>query len=431
MAICKGALLLGLTGSFGSGCTTLGKALKELGFRYYSLSDLVKEKWKQLNPGKSLEEASREELQTVGNNLRTQHGNDYLAIATLKRAKESSGRISRAVFDSIRNTAEIKAFRESYPNFFLIAVDALKENRRERVKDQYIRLNLSEKCFEMDDERDKNEEGLSYGQQVQLCVDEADVLIGNDTDYPSETVAIKKFIDRTQKPYIELLGGKEPRPPQPDESFMSIAYAGSLLSKCIKRQVGAVLLSEAGSVLSIGYNENPKGKPPCIELYGMCYRDIYKQKLFRDLKKQQCPSCKGELGELEPPYHCPHCGLDLDRFYVRDKALARCTALHAEEKAIINANGMSLKGSTLFVTTFPCFMCAHKIMDVGIDSIIYCEPYPDAESARVLKELEDRQTKRSGAREHIHVERFEGVKSRAYFRLFGSWRKIMEARSAT
>ena len=419
MTIYKDAFLLGLTGSFGSGCTTLGKALKESSFRYYSLSKLVREKWEELHPERSSEDAPREELQTIGNDLRKENGNDYLAKATLKRAKQSSGRIRRAVFDSIRNTAEIKVFRDSYPNFFLLAVDALKENRRERVKErQYVRLNIPEKRFETDDERDRNEEGLHYGQQVQLCVDEADVLIGNDADYPSETVAIRKFIDDIEVPYIKLLSGKEPRNPQPDESYMSIAYAASLLSKCIKRQVGAVILDEVGSVLSVGYNENPKGKPPCIDLYKMCYRDIYKQKLFRDLRNQQCPSCGSELGELEPPYRCPHCNLDLDRFYVRDKALARCTALHAEEKAIINANRRNLEGSTLYVTTFPCFMCAHKIMDIGISNIIYCEPYPDVESARVLKDLKD-----------IHVERFEGVKSRAYFRLFGSWRKIMETKS--
>jgi len=420
MTIYRDALLLGLTGSFGSGCTTFGKALQQLGFRHYSLSDMVKQKWSELNPRKSLEEAPRAELQTVGNDLRKEHGNDYLAKAIMEIAKRSSsGRISRAVFDSIRNTEEIKAFRDSYPNFFLIAIDALKENRRERVKDQYTRLGLPEKCFQDDDERDKNEEGIPYGQQVQLCVDEADLLLGNDVDHPSESVAIRRFIGNIETAYIDLLSGKEPRPPQPDESYMSIAYAASLLSKCIKRQVGAVILDERGSMLSTGYNENPKNKRPCIELYGMCYRDIYKQKLFRDLRDQQCPSCKqGPLGELEPPYHCSHCNLDLDRFYVRDKALARCTALHAEEKAIMNANGRNLRGSTLYVTTFPCFMCAHKIMDVEISTIIYCEPYPDAESARVLKDLRN-----------IHVERFEGVKSRAYFRLFSSWRKIMEARS--
>ena len=421
MAISKDALLIGLTGSFGSGCSTFGKALEELGFNYYSLSDVVKQKWREENPGKSEEDAPREELQTIGNNLRKENTNDYLAKTKLKEAKATSaGRIRKAVFDSIRNTAEIKVFRESYPNFFLIAIDTLKENRRNRViRDQYTRLNLSEKYFEVDDERDKNEEGILYGQQVQLCVDEADVLIGNDVDYPSEVVAVRNFVDKTERAYIDLLSGKEPRPPQPDESYMSIAYSASLLSHCVKRQVGAVILDKGGSVLSIGYNENPQGKPPCIELYKMCYRDIYKQKLFRDLRDQNCPHCKkGPLGQLESPYHCSNCGLDLDKFYVRDKALARCTALHAEEKAIIASNGRHLEDSTLYVTTFPCFMCAHKIMDVGISDIIYCEPYPDTESARVLKDLRN-----------LHVERFEGVKSRAYFRLFGSWRRIIEARS--
>lgn len=417
-SIAKDALVIGLTGSFGSGCSTISKSLEQLGFSRISLSDFVKTEWKRRNP-RSRKEPIRSELQDIGNDLRKRYGNDYLATKALKEARRNRGRIKQVVFDSIRNTGELARLRATFPNFFLVAIDALLENRWDRVKGDYNKWGLSEHHFLIDDERDKNEAGLIYGQQVQQCTDEADILLGNDEYSPDESVAISNLVEKIDDPYVKLLSGEKSRSPTPDESYMSMAYTASLLSKCIKRQVGAVILDLKGTVLSVGYNENPMGKKSCVEAYKRCYREIYKSKLFRDLQGQPCPNCHKTLGKLTSPFKCSHCELDLDKFYVRDKALSRCTALHAEEKAIIQAGGRNLNGSTMYATTFPCFTCAHKIIDVGVKTICYAEPYPDPESARVLEESEG-----------ILVERFEGVKSRAYFRLFGSWRKEIETKLA-
>ena len=45
---------------------------------------------------------------------------------------------------------------------------------------------------------------------------------------------------------------------------------------------------------------------------------------------------------------------------------------------------------------------------------MYVEPYPDPDSARLLDDA------------GIGLMRFEGVKARAYFKLFGNWRKEKE-----
>jgi deoxycytidylate deaminase len=86
---------------------------------------------------------------------------------------------------------------------------------------------------------------------------------------------------------------------------MSIAYTASLLSHCLKRQVGAVITDEKGEVLSIGYNENPYPLKPCSEQFGDCYREIYTEKIMASFKV--CPFCQKELNGLTYPYHCPHC----------------------------------------------------------------------------------------------------------------------------
>jgi deoxycytidylate deaminase len=53
-------------------------------------------------------------------------------------------------------------------------------------------------------------------------------------------------------------------------------------------------------------------------------------------------------------------------------------SVHAEMNAITTAArlGLSLKGATLYSTTFPCHECARHIIATGIDRVIYIEPFP-------------------------------------------------------
>src|SRR5882757_10653799 len=74
-------------------------------------------------------------------------------------------------------------------------------------------------------------------------------------------------------------------------------------------------------------------------------------------------------------------------FDEKDGPLANCAVLdltefgrvvHAEMCAICDAArlGRSVKGATLFVTTFPCHNCAKHILAAGLDRVVYMEPYP-------------------------------------------------------
>lgn len=405
----KTKIFLGLTGSFGSGCTALMKGLEKMGFKGFSLSKYVKEEWKKKNPKKPLEVATREELQDVGNELRQKHGTSYLAKKAIEEATNEIKERSSIVFDSIRNLGEIGEFRSRFPVFFLIAVDCKTTLRWQRVKPTYDRLGLTEHHFQMDDVRDKFEEGIDYGQQVELCVDAADILICNNENYPDENVAVDKLKLRMED-YIDLMTDHRKRGPTPAESYMNMAYTAASNSNCIKRRVGAVIVDEKNeSILSSGYNEVPKPAEPCTLKYaGRCYRDIYKAKYFKDLeeKGQECPKCGKKLKNIVYPFHC-ECDFDLDKYFIRDKALNRCRALHAEEKAILSLDRKNAEALTLYTTTFPCFSCAKIILHSGIKNIVYVQPYPDEESIEVLGEVE------------IAAKKFEGVKARAYFRFFG------------
>ncbi len=138
------------------------------------------------------------------------------------------------------------------------------------------------------------------------------------------------------------------RRPTWDEYFMEICHVVARRSTCLRRQVGAVLVSDR-RILATGYNGAPKGLPHCAELGG-CYRE-----------KMQVPS--GERQEL-------------------------CRALHAEQNAIIQAavHGVKLENVTLYCTTQPCVTCAKMLINADVRRIVYENPYPDELSRQMLEE---------------------------------------------
>ena len=63
--------------------------------------------------------------------------------------------------------------------------------------------------------------------------------------------------------------------------------------------------------------------------------------------------------------------------------------LHAENNAIIQAakNGVSLDGSTMYLTMTPCRRCAMMIINAGIKKVICSKRYKnDKESLKILRQ---------------------------------------------
>ena len=118
--------------------------------------------------------------------------------------------------------------------------------------------------------------------------------------------------------------------PSWNEYFMQIAKDASTRSTCLRRQHGAVIVRN-NQVVSVGYNGSPKRMPHC-EYLG-CLRE-----------ELGIPS--GERYEL-------------------------CRSVHAEANALIQAakNGVSIDGSTMYVTGMPCLMCAKMIINAGIREV--------------------------------------------------------------
>lgn len=135
--------------------------------------------------------------------------------------------------------------------------------------------------------------------------------------------------------------------PSWDEYFINIAKLVASRSTCLRRKVGAVVVKNK-QVLATGYNGAPTGIVHCDK--AGCMRE-----------KLGVPS--GQRHEL-------------------------CRALHAEQNAFLQAarHGVSLDGSTLYITTQPCSICAKMIINVGITKIIIEGNYPDEFGLKFLQE---------------------------------------------
>ena len=378
-------IIIGLTGAFGSGKTFLGKKFFEkMGYTLLSLSTVLKEEYK-IKYGRDAD--NRTDLQDFGNALR-KCDPQYLAQKIDKIITKDPSK--NYVIDSIVNPSEIYYFREKYTEFVLIGVFADCAVRWNRVKNIY--KNLKEN-FDKDDEKDKGIVEPKYGQKIRDCFFESDLILMNNEDflcneYDNLYYNMKSKIES----YLYALLNPQDSNPTLQEALMASAYAIGRRSKCYKRRVGAIIVDKYNRIISSGYNDVPSGLQDCESKYGECYRDVMRK----------------EIGEKI----CQDLSVDIRNSNViaesNIKLVEWCRSLHVEESAIINLVGhvAELNESTMYVTKFPCNLCANKIVQSGIKNIIYFEPYPVQEEKEIFKEAS------------IKAIPFEGVTFRAFFKFY-------------
>jgi len=335
---------IALTGYMGSGKGVVSDMLKERGYKYISLSDMVREE----ATARGLEH-TRENLQNVGNELRSQHGAGVLGMK-VREAVEREPDI-KWVIDGIRNPACIEELKELLGLKVVgvsandeLLVDRMLARRREGLSitrdDMYARL-----------KREKGEGEPVDGQQVRKCLDNVDYFMLNE--------GTLEDLENKFKHFLELESG-EARPTF-DEVFMEIAYTWAKRATCLRRQVGAVIAKD-GQQLTAGYNGAPRGVPHCAEVGG-CLRE-----------KLGIPS--GQRAEI-------------------------CRGTHAEQNAITQAAkfGINIEGGVLYCNTFPCVICTKMILNAGITKVIYDSDYNDPLSKEIL-----------GQQTGLEVVRYEGKK---------------------
>lgn len=117
-------MIIGITGKNAAGKGEVADRLKEKGFVYFSLSDIVREESTKMGL-----EHTRYDLINVGNKLREEHGPQVLAERIMQKIRESKDK--NFVVDSIRNPFEAKELLKS-KEFLLVGVEASVKLRFER-----------------------------------------------------------------------------------------------------------------------------------------------------------------------------------------------------------------------------------------------------------------------------------------------------------
>ncbi|KAJ4485031.1 cytidine deaminase-like protein [Lentinula edodes] len=134
--------------------------------------------------------------------------------------------------------------------------------------------------------------------------------------------------------------------PNWDMYFMTLASLASQRSNCMKRRVGAILVRDK-RIVSTGYNGTPRGVRNCNE--GGCIR---------------CNSGSEAIGDNE-----------------------ECVCLHAEENALLEAGRDRVGKGTLYCNTCPCLKCTIKIIQTGVECVVYNLSYKvDTASAKLFAE---------------------------------------------
>ena len=380
-------IIIGLTGAFGSGTSFISERFfVPKGYKKCSLSQVLRD---EFTKQKGINASCRQDLQEFGNELREKE--PFVLARIVDEEFISKDNESNFVIESIRNPAEIQYFRERYPEFILIGIFADYDTRWDRVKAVY--QNSRDK-FDRDEQKDKGTYEPKYGQKISDCFFESDLILSNNELINGKNEAfneMKKKIDG----YLIALDDPANSNPTLKETLMAAAYTSGRRSKCFKRKVGAIIADKYDRIISSGFNGVPKGLTECKPSFGECYRDIKRKSVAKRI--------------------CCEAGLDVaDSSEFEDvvkknvKLLELCRALHGEESAIMNLVGRSadLERSTIYVTTYPCNLCANKIVQAGIKNVVYFEPYPVEEAKVIFKEA------------GIKTEPFEGVTFRAFFRFF-------------
>ena len=125
-----------------------------------------------------------------------------------------------------------------------------------------------------------------------------------------------------------------------DAYFMGLAHLSAKRSKDPSTQVGAVIVDKYKKIVGIGYNGLPTG-----------------------LDDDQYPwTRQGDFLTTKYAY-----------------------VVHAELNAILNAT-TTLRGSSLYVSLFPCNECAKSIIQSGISEVVYeDDKYADTDSVQASK----------------------------------------------
>ncbi|EWS97870.1 cytidine deaminase [Pseudoalteromonas sp. SCSIO_11900] len=385
---------------------------------YIHLSQVAKE-FQGTATGPYTEQSRLDTAMNIGNILRqSSERGDLFALLAIneinkKRLGDTPEPLSRHVhiIRSLKHPDEVETLRQVYgPGFILLGISSSIESRKRYLKDE---KGVPEEELERLIERD-DKESDSFGQSTRDVFQIADAFVTSD-----DADSLSTQIGRT----LDLLYSKPVVPPTADEYAMFMAYAASLRSADLSRQVGAVLTNQESDILATGANDVPKsggglywpveGEDKRDYKLGKDSNEEQKNKIILNIMKKFSNSEETTDDEL----------LKEGKKKLKDTGLLDITeygrAVHAEMEALLSSarNGISTRGTNLYTTTYPCHNCAKHIVASGVKRVLYIEPYPKS-FATILHNDSINAEGCPSESEKVLFEPFVGIGPRRFVDLF-------------
>ena len=329
------------------------------------------------------------------------------------------------IIDQLKLPEEIELLTKAFGKRFVqvSVVTPLEQRRRSligRIRTEQHGWD-NERCEQHADQLiaiDQNEKAEDRGQRISKIFHLGDVFF----DGTSEA-----SIEHSSQRFIKAFFGRNNVAPTSDEFGSYMAKAASLRSVDLSRQVGAAICTPSGDLISIGCNEVPKygggnywdeeeNKRRDIDLGGEANKNEINRMIFDFLgilKKQGLVTEDRTVEEiLNDPDH---------RKAIKKSLVSGVTEygrmVHAEMNALADAArlGRSVKGSTIFVTTYPCHNCAKHLVASGVERIVFIEPYPKSKTESLFEDIIVPDTPDAAT---VSIEHFYGISPRRYRDIF-------------
>ncbi len=386
----------------------------------------IAQKYMEDKPSKSEDELRRlDKAMQAGTKLRKKYRRgDFYALAAIDAISaerpETGAPFKRKVhvIRSLKHADEVETLRQVYGGgFFLLGVSASITSRKHYLKE--LKGVPEEELDRLIARDDKEKLGLEadarkFGQQTRDVFQMADAFVNTD-----DSERLSSQLGRI----IDLLFSKPVVPPTHEEYAMFMAYAASLRSADLSRQVGSVIMNGFSDIVSTGANDVPRfggglywptedDKRDYIEGYDSNERE--KKAILEDVI-----NCivGGDLSEVEGKIKIDELKERLSESRIMDLT-EYGRAVHAEMESLIQAarNGVSVRDATLYTTTYPCHNCAKHIVAAGIKEVVYIEPYPKSYAQKLHSDSIS--SNGSGSNSKVIFRQFVGVGPRRFVDLF-------------
>lgn len=320
------------------------------------------------------------------------------------------------VIRQLKHPEEVSTLRQIYGDRLFVL--GLYATYAERIKQLTDVRKIDRAEAEALIERDEEDEYTKWGQRTRDAFELGDVFLRiSEPDCTTAMVEAERFLD--------LIFGRPELSPRAHEHAMYLAYAASLRSADLSRQVGAVVTKDHGDVVSVGANDVPRAGGGQYWPDKDDQRDHVKRfdsntkhklKIVRDIFERTQPDKKTDEAAFAAFVK------DLDGSLLLD-ITEYGRPVHAEMEALLSCarNGISTRGANLFCTTFPCHNCAKHLVDAGVKQVQYVEAYPKSmatalHSDAIYWEEEAEPGEQPGDR--VVFKHYVGVGARRYLDLF-------------